>query len=85
VSKIVGCRICLDGQLELSHNVLVDNNFEGYIADRDFVRESALDFNDSESFLFVLEDECFDLLNGEDYVIDVEEDAPSSHHVTDFE
>ncbi len=40
VGKVIGCSVCLNGQLELSDYLVVNNNLQGYIADGDLLDES---------------------------------------------
>jgi hypothetical protein len=39
VGEVIGCSICLNGQLELGNYLVVNNNLQGYIANRNFISE----------------------------------------------
>ena len=55
VSEVVGCRISLYGQLQLSDNLIADDDLQGYVADRSGVRKSALNLFDSKPRVFTHE------------------------------
>ncbi len=40
VGEVIGCSICLNGQLELSNYLVINNNLQGYITDGDLLYES---------------------------------------------
>ena len=42
VGEVVSCCISLDGKLKLSYYLIIDYNFQGYVANGNFISKSAL-------------------------------------------
>lgn len=85
MSEVIGWSVRLDGQLQLGDDFVVDGDFESDVTDGHGVGESALDFDYFISFLLVSFDEVFDLIDGENDIIDICEDTFASDHIADFE
>ena len=85
VGEVVGCRIRLNGELQLGHDFLTDGNLQSHVADGLRVGEPAFYLGDLEPMLPVLLDELLDLAHGQDDVLDLKEHAPASDHVAYLE
>ena len=85
VGEVVGCRIRLNGELELGHDLFAYGNLQSHVADGLRVGEPALYLSDLESMLPVLLDELLDLVHGQDDILDLKEYALPSDHVAYLE
>ena len=81
VGEVVGCRIRLNGELELGHDFFAHGNLQSHVADGLRVGEPALYLCDLEPTLPVLLDELLDLVHGQDDILDLKEYALASDHV----
>lgn len=84
VSKVVSSSICLNCQLKLSYNFFVYGYLHSYITDWYFVGKPAFNLCYSETFLLVIFDESFDLVDSQKNIVDIYEDALSPNHVADL-
>jgi hypothetical protein len=85
MSEVVCSRVCLNCELQLSHNLFVDGNLQSDVADGDFVSKSALNLSYSVAFFLIFQHECFYLFNRFYYIIYLQEHTLSPHHVADLE
>jgi hypothetical protein len=60
--KVVCSHVCLNCELQLSHNLFIDGNLQSDVTDGNFVSKPALNLSYSEAPIFL--NECFYLLNG---------------------
>ena len=84
VGEVVGCRIRLNGELQLGHDFLTHGNLQSHVADGLRVGEPALYLGDLEPILLAY-DELLDLVHGQDDVLDLKEHALPSDHVAHLE
>jgi hypothetical protein len=86
MSKVVCSPVCLNYcELQLSHNLVIDDNLQSDVADGEVVRKSALNFSYPVASFLILLHECFYFANCLDYVIYLHEHTLSPHHVADIE
>ena len=84
VGEVVGCRIRLNGELQLGHDFFVHGNLQSHVADGLQVGEPALYLGDLEQ-MFLVFDELLDLVHSQDDILDLKEYAFASDHVAYLE
>ena len=82
MGEIVGCRISLDGQLQLSDYLTIDDNLQSDIADRNGVSKPTFNFLNYKPRVFF--HKLFYLFYSFYDIGYLQKDTFSSDHITDF-
>ena len=85
VCEVIGGRVGLYGELKLGDDLLVDGDLDDNIIDGQDVCEPGHDLDDPEPFFFVILDKFLDLVDSQDQVLHLGEDALPPDHVANLE